>query len=58
MHGVNDLVAIDPEPMKNIGRYPLPGIKNPHGIALDVANHLAFVAGEENHSLAVFDLKR
>ena len=43
--------------MKIIGRYSLPGIKNPHGIALDVANRLAFVAGEENHSLAVFDLK-
>jgi hypothetical protein len=29
----------------------------PHGIALDQANRLAFIAGEENHSLAVFDLK-
>jgi DNA-binding beta-propeller fold protein YncE len=57
VHGVNDLVAIDPAAMKIIGRYSLPGIKNPHGIALDVANRLAFVAGEENHSLAVFDLK-
>jgi DNA-binding beta-propeller fold protein YncE len=24
---------------------------------LDTASHIAFVAGEENHSLAVFDLK-
>jgi len=56
VHSVNELVAIDPATMKIIGRYSLPGIKNPHGIALDVANRLAFVAGEENHSLAVVDL--
>jgi len=57
VHGRNDLVSIDPSTMKIIGRYPLPGLKNPHGIALDPANNLAFIAGEENHSLAVFDLK-
>jgi DNA-binding beta-propeller fold protein YncE len=57
VHRANELVAIDPTAMKIIGRYPLPGIQNPHGIALDVNNRLAFVAGEENHSLAVFDLK-
>jgi DNA-binding beta-propeller fold protein YncE len=42
--------------VKILGRYKLPGIENPHGIALDQANHLAFIAGEGNHSLAVFDL--
>jgi DNA-binding beta-propeller fold protein YncE len=57
VHGVNEVVAIDPAAMKIIGRYSLPGIKNPHGIALDNANRLAFIAGEENHSLGVFDLK-
>jgi DNA-binding beta-propeller fold protein YncE len=57
VHGVNELVAIDPAAMKIIGRYPLPGIKNPHGMALDIASRRAFIAGEENHSLAVFDLK-
>jgi DNA-binding beta-propeller fold protein YncE len=56
VHGVNELVAIDPASAKILGRYPLPGIKNPHGIALDTAKRLAFVAGEENHSLAVVDL--
>jgi len=56
VHSANELVAIDPAAMKIIGRYSLPGIKNPHGIALDVVNRVAFVAGEENHSLAVFDL--
>ena len=56
VHGKNELVAIDPEAAKIIGRYPLSGINNPHGIALDVAGRLAFVAGEGNHSLAVVDL--
>lgn len=56
VHGMNELVAIDPAAMKIIGRYKLPGVENPHGISLDQANRLAFIAGEENHSLAVFDL--
>lgn len=56
VHGVNELVSIDPVAMEIVGRYRLPGIENPHGIALDQANRLAFIAGEENHSLAVFDL--
>jgi hypothetical protein len=32
------------------------GIESPHGIILDVATRLAFVAGEENNKLAVVDL--
>jgi DNA-binding beta-propeller fold protein YncE len=57
VHGINELVTIDPAAMKITGRFKLPGIENPHGIALDERNRLAFIAGEENHSLAVFDLK-
>lgn len=56
VHGVNEILSIDPAAMKIVGRYKLPGVENPHGIALDEANRLAFIAGEENHSLAVFDL--
>jgi len=56
VHEKNELVAIDPAMAKIIGRYPLPGIASPHGIALDAANRLAFVAGEENHKLAMVDL--
>ncbi len=56
VHSVNQLVVIDPETDKILGRYILPGIENPHGIALDGADRIAFVAGEENHSLAVVDL--
>ncbi len=57
VHGVNEIVSIDPAAMKIVGRYKLPGIENPHGIALDEADRLAFIAGEENHSLGVFDLR-
>jgi DNA-binding beta-propeller fold protein YncE len=56
VHEKNELVAIDPATTKIIGRYPVPGVQSPHGIALDPANRLAFVAGEENHKLAVVDL--
>lgn len=56
VHEKNELVAIDPATAKIIGRYSLPGIESPHGMALDNANRLAFIAGEENHKLAVVDL--
>ena len=57
VHGLNQLVEIDPATMKILERHKLPGVENPHGIALDLKNRLAFVAGEENASLAVFDLR-
>jgi DNA-binding beta-propeller fold protein YncE len=56
VHGKNEIVVIDPLKLEIIGRYPLPGIKEPHGISLDVENRLAFVAGEGNHMLALLDL--
>jgi DNA-binding beta-propeller fold protein YncE len=56
VHEKNELVAIDPPSLKIIGRYPMTGIESPHGIAMDVSGRLAFVAGEENHMLAVVDL--
>jgi len=56
VHEKNELVAIDPTTAKIIGRYSVPGVESPHGIALDVTARLAFVAGEENHELAVVDL--
>ena len=56
VHGVNELVSIDPVAMKIVSRYKLPGLENPHGIAIDSAHQLAFIAGEENHSLGIFDL--
>ncbi len=56
VHGKNELVAIDPVTAKIIARYPVLGIESPHGIVLDADSRLAFIAGEENNLLAVFDL--
>jgi len=56
VHEKNELVTIDPEAAKITGRYPVPGIESPHGIALDLKARLAFVAGEENHKIALVDL--
>ncbi len=56
VHGVNLLAVIDPATNQIVSRIPLAGIKNPHGIALDTGDRIAFVAGEENHSLAMVDL--
>jgi DNA-binding beta-propeller fold protein YncE len=57
VHGANQLVEIDPSTMAIVSRHQLSDVENPHGIVLDLDGRLAFVAGEENHSLAVFDLK-
>jgi DNA-binding beta-propeller fold protein YncE len=56
VHARNDLVVIDPEKLEVISRLPLPGVEDPHGIALDSGNRLAFVVGEGNHKLALVDL--
>jgi DNA-binding beta-propeller fold protein YncE len=56
VHEKNEVVAIDPATMRIIGRYPMTGVESPHGIALDASGRLGFVAGEENHMLAVVDL--
>jgi DNA-binding beta-propeller fold protein YncE len=52
-----ELAVIDPATTKVAARLPLPGLREPHGIALDPAHRLAFVAGQANHTLAVFDLE-
>jgi DNA-binding beta-propeller fold protein YncE len=56
VHGANLLLVIDPATNQIIHRISLAGIKRPHGIALDTRHHIAFVAGEENHSLGMVDL--
>ena len=57
VHGLNQIAVIDPAGMKIVARYSLPGVEDPHGITIDQGHRLAFIAGEANHSLAVFDLK-
>ena len=52
----DEIVTINPKTLEITGHFPLPGIKEPHGVALDSANRLAFVAGEGNHMLALVDL--
>jgi DNA-binding beta-propeller fold protein YncE len=54
--GKNELATIDPASETITGRYSLPGIEGAHGVVLDVSARLAFVAGEDNHKLAVVDL--
>jgi DNA-binding beta-propeller fold protein YncE len=56
VHESGELVALDPATATITARYPLPGIEEPHGIALDPAHKLAFVAGAQNGELAVVDL--
>jgi YVTN family beta-propeller protein len=56
VHGKNEVAVIDAATAKIIGRHPTTGIEHPHGIALDVAARLAFVAGEGNNKVAVVDL--
>ena len=52
----NQLVAIDPVSDSIVGRYDLPGADHPHGLLIDAAHRLAFVACEGNARLLVFDL--
>jgi DNA-binding beta-propeller fold protein YncE len=52
----NQLVSIDPTSNRVIGRYDLPGADHPHGLFLDIAHRLAFVACEANARLLVVDL--
>lgn len=56
VHGKNDLVTIDPLRLNIIARTPLLWPEDPHGLALDVEDHLVFVAGQGNNKLVVVDL--
>ena len=53
----NEVAAIDPASERVIGRYRLAGAARPHGLALDAARRLLFVANEENATLLVVDLR-
>jgi len=50
------LVEIDPATDKVIARMDLPGAEGNHGLYIDPATHLAFIACEDNHKLIVVDL--
>ncbi|HEX6615118.1 MAG TPA: YncE family protein [Gemmatimonadales bacterium] len=53
----DEVVAIDPSSDSVLARIPVPGIAGPHGLLLDPAHRLAFVAGERNGRLGVLDLE-
>lgn len=50
-----DLVVIDPVKLLVLARIPL-GLKGNHGLCLDTARHLAFIANEDESVLLVLDL--
>jgi len=56
VQGRNDLAVIDPDRLTVTRRVPLPGCDHPHGLALDVAHRLAFVACDANATLLTVDL--
>ncbi len=56
LHQRNELLTIDPTTAMIIGRAPLPGVGNAHGVVLDALHHLAFVAGTDNARLGIVDL--
>lgn len=53
----NQIVAIDPRTDMITGRYDLRGADHPHGLAVDAARRLLFVANEGSASLLVVDLR-
>jgi len=57
VHGTNELVVIDPLLAKIKARTALTWLDDPHGVALDSEEQLAFVAGAGNNKLVVVDLK-
>ena len=57
VHGRDELVVIDPVKTKIKARVELTWLDDPHGVALDAENQLAFVAGEGNNKLVVVDLR-
>lgn len=53
----NEVVEIDPHTDRVIARHPLTGAAQPHGLAVDAARRLLFVANEGNATLLTFDLR-
>ncbi|MFC0437741.1 YncE family protein [Kutzneria buriramensis] len=56
VQGRNDLAVIDPASLAVTKRVPLPGCDHDHGLALDTAARLAFVACDGNATLLTVDM--
>lgn len=54
----NELVAIDPQTRKITQRYPITEGKHPHGLWIDSASRLAFIACDADAKLVTFDLNQ
>src|SRR5215813_4129242 len=52
----NVLAVVDPATDTVVGRYPVAGCKENHGMAIDPERHRAFLSCEGNDVLAVFNL--
>ena len=52
----NVLAVVDPATDAVVGRYPVTGCKENHGMAIDPEHHRAFLSCEGNDVLAVFNL--
>jgi DNA-binding beta-propeller fold protein YncE len=55
--GREQLASIHPVKLRVVARAPLPGCTGAHGLQLDAARRLAFVACEKNARLVVVDLR-
>jgi len=53
----NDVAVIDPRTNRIIERIPMPGCSNDHGLYVDSARRLAFVACDQNATLLTLDLR-
>ncbi len=53
----NELVEIDPHSDRVVARHLLKGAAHPHGMSIDVAHRLLFVANEGNARLLTVDLR-
>lgn len=53
----NDVVAIDPASSRVVARYSFAGLDHPHGMSVDAAGRLLFIANQGNATLSVVDLR-
>ena len=51
-----EIATIDPVSLRVMSRTPIPGCRQNHGLLVDAARRLAFVACERNARLVVIDL--
>jgi DNA-binding beta-propeller fold protein YncE len=55
VQGRNDVAVVDPAAMSIDRRVPLPGCEHPHGLTVDPANAVVFVACDQNATLVTLD---